>query len=278
MPAPAVAVAAVPAAPVAAGAAVGGTVLAFPVAATGATVAGGVVTAEALLPALLAAGGVLVTAGGLALAGGAMSQAALDGWRAFSAQRIPELQAEGMSYADAQKRAGKEYKEGRRAEGGTVSDGAKLKGVRGLSSLRAEIPFQVKAEPDLAAAWDIAEGLIDELMEHANPGNGDAFRRQAAAAYARAKGITPEVDQTEHDFGRSIAKALILVLGHRGVTADDWAAMAPPELGQASSFLSRGVEAVTGVDVNDDGDASGFGDVITGAVGAAGNAVLPFLE
>lgn len=277
MPAPALA--AVPVvAPVAAGGAVaGGTVIAFPVAA-GATAGSGVVAAEVLVPALLAAGGALVTATGATLVAGGATLSGLNAWRAFSSRRIPELQEQGMSYRDAQKQAGEEFKKQKNKGGSPVADGTKVKGVRGLSSLRAEVPYQVTAEPDLAAAWDIAEGVLDFLMSNANPGDGQTFRREAAAAWARAKGETPEHDQTEHNLGQAIGKALLLVAAHRGVTADDWSRMTPPQLGQLSSGLSRAAEAVTGIDVNNDGEVGGVADILGGVVEEVVGGVLPFLE
>lgn len=101
-------------------------------------------------------------------------------------------------------------------------------------SLRVSIPLAVEADPDIAAAWDIAEGLLDGLAMMSGGGLG-SIEREAAAAFARAKGESSEADTTEHAFGKALAEALRLVAVHRRMSAQEWSALAPTSLGAASS-------------------------------------------
>ena len=46
------------------------------------------------------------------------------------------------------------------------------------------------------AAWDVAEGILDFLLSNvAGITQTEAFRHQAASAYARAKGTSSEGDE-----------------------------------------------------------------------------------
>ena len=154
----------------------------------------------------------------------------------------------------------------------------KLKG--GFQTLRLELPLVVEAQPDLAALWDVAEGLIDFPQLNARgPSDREAFVRRAAAAYARAKGETSEADGHEYRMGEALGEVLLLVMAHRGLTADDWASYAPPQLGQQSGIVSGAAETVggilgLGVDVNDDGTQTSAGDVVGGVVEGVAGGVL----
>lgn len=153
-----------------------------------------------------------------------------------------------------------------------MSRETKLKGGGGLNSLRLEMPFVVEAQPDLAAAWDVAEGLLDFLQANATGSTDrEAFARKAAAAFRRAKGDESQADGHEYRMGEAIGEVLLLVMAHRGLTADDWIAAAPPQLGSASGIVSGAAETVTGLlginaDVNNDGQQTQLGDVAGTAV------------
>ena len=101
------------------------------------------------------------------------------------------------------------------------------------STLRASIPMEVASEPSLAASWDIAEGLLDGLQAMSeSPQAEGALQREATAAYSAAKGMDSDSDNTERAFGRALARALILVAAHRGLSASEW--------GGLGSQLGRG--------------------------------------
>ena len=246
--------------PIVPGAAIAGTTVA---AVPTATATG--VTATAASPLLLGLG---------LLVGGGMTAATT--WSQFAKRRIGELQADhGMSYREAQKQAGREFK-----QGGKVASNRKTTKLTGQRSLSAEIPYIVEASPDIAAAWDIAEGIVDGLIDNAAPrDDAAAFSRRADAAYARAKGPSVESDTVEYQMGTALAEAVLMVLSRRGVTADGWARMTPPQLPRNS----RGVGAVgegvldilgIGTDLDGDGDTSTVGD----AVGTAAETVLSLFD
>lgn len=128
-------------------------------------------------------------------------------------------------------------------------------------SLRVSIPMVVDSDPDIAAAWDIAEGILDGLA--ALSGGGSNIQREAAAAFARAKGDSSTADTTEHAFGKALAEALRLVAVHRGMSSAEWAALAPTSLGAGSS-----VPGLPGVVLQ------GAGSLDLGAIGSAGGAAV----
>lgn len=237
-----------------------------------------------LLPAAVVGGG-LILAGGAATAGVATAAAALttgdtmSTYQDYLTERMPQLRDQGISPKDAMRQIGHEWRE--KKKGGNANKGAdmpretKMKG--GLQSLRLELPLVVEAQPDLAALWDVAEGLVDFLLVNAKgTTDREAFVRRAAAAFARAKGETNEADGHEYRFGEALGEVLLLVMAHRGLTANEWVAMAPPQLGQESGIVSGAVESATGIlglttDVNDDGRQTSIGEVIgTGVEGVIG--------
>lgn len=128
--------------------------------------------------------------------------------------------------------------------------------------LSASIPLVVEAEPDIAAAWTIAEGIVDALSARNGLSQQEA-RAKAAAMYARAHGIQSEADTVEHQFGEALAEALVYVLVHRGLS---WEELAPPELsGDAEGWLDAvadaGVQAAPSI-------ARGIGTAIGAGIGA----------
>lgn len=199
-----------------------------------------------------------------------------ESWNEFWVRRAGELRGGGMSQKDAMKQAGREWKKkkGRstRSGGGNVGQReTKLKGAAGLGSIKAEIPFVVAATPDIAASWDIAEGILDYLRQNADPSATDAFRAEAAAAFARAKGDSSQADSTEYQMGQAIAKTLVLVMAHRGLSKGDFQAMAPPQLPGVTGAVGAGLgglEAILGtIGLNADLDQSGQQGTVGQAVG-----------
>lgn len=157
-----------------------------------------------------------------------------------------------------------------------------------LQSLSASIPLVVEAEPDIAAAWTIAEGIVDALSARNGLSQQEA-RAKAAAMYARAHGIQSEADTVEHRFGEALAEALVYVVVHRGLS---WDELAPPELsglGDAEGWLDAVAEAGERVGPS---IAQGIGTMIGAGIGAmvgqpvagaamgagAGTAVGPLFE
>lgn len=154
--------------------------------------------------------------------------------------------------------------------------------------LSASIPLVVEAEPDIAAAWTIAEGIVDGLAARNGVTQAEA-RSKAAAMYARAHGIASEADTVEHRFGEALAEALVYVLVHRGLS---WEELAPPELsglGDAEGWLDAVAETTERVGPS---IAQGIGTMIGAGIGAmvgqpvagaamgagAGTAVGPLFE
>ena len=132
---------------------------------------------------------------------------------------------------------------------------------------KLEIPLVVDTRPDEAAGWDVVEGLLDGLMARANSDDRASLIARAGQAYARAKGNSSKADQTEWELGHDLAATFILVLAHRGMTADQWASLFPKELGTASGFVSGAVETAggllgLGVDVNQDGAQTSVGSTV----------------
>lgn len=172
-------------------------------------------------------------------------------YREFMAERQPELRAQGLSQGEAMRQIGEEWK-AYKANQGTSPDQAeppkrkrgrprkkqeekvkesKLTGMARLQSLRLEVPYLVEARPDVAAAWDVAEGILDYLFENAaGIDESEAFERRALATYARAKGGTSQADMTEYELGQSLGETLLLVMAQRRVSAADWIGMVPPQL------------------------------------------------
>jgi len=167
-----------------------------------------------------------------------------ESYREFMSRRQPELRASGMSQGEAMKQIGKEWKALKQSgsspsqSGGQKVSETKLKGARSLQSLRLEVPYVAQAAPDLAAAWDVAEGLLDFLMSNASE-QPDAFRQRAIAAHARAKGLGSQGDQTEYELGQNLGEALLLVMAYRGLSSGDWLEMSPPQLGQGEKVSAE---------------------------------------
>ena len=210
-----------------------------------------------------------------ALGAAAVGQSMLTGavmaktWNSWWPGRVRELvDSEGISRQEAMKRASAEWK----SKGKSGGRMAKTTTVRGAPKLTAEIPMMVEAQPDLAAAWDVAQGVLDALRDNAAPRDDfRAFQRQAAAAFQRAKGDTSEADTAEYQMGQAIGRTLLLVAAQEGLTAADWQALTPPQLqadaggvaGTAGSIIESLVGGATGLDIDVDGDGdSGLGDGI----------------
>lgn len=186
-------------------------------------------------------------------------------YQEFMKERSAELREEqGLSQPEAMKIVGVEWKQYKQAQGEERAlpdtqekprqrkrgrprkqkeEGvkeSKLRGLQSLKSLRLEVPYLVEAEPDVSAAWDVAEGIVDFLMENAvGVDEADAFQRRAMAAYMRAKGGTSQGDQTEYELGRSLGETLLLVMAYRGMTQLQWQAMSPPQLAEGE-FIVEG--------------------------------------
>lgn len=238
----------------------------------------------------------LVVIGGVVLGGAGLSkilssvseERKILVYKEFLKKRLGELTNQGMQPKDAMKLIGEEWqakKKQQKNQGGPVSE-SKLKGASAQSfkGLRLEVPYLVEAQPDLAAAWDVAEGLLDFLMENASGMTGaEAFRRRAAAAYARAKGATSEGDQNEYDLGRSLGEALLLVMAHRGLTQLQWVQMLPPQLIEQESakeepgFIDRGLEMI-GLKDEESASSKAMKQVLDKAVEATGQTVLDILK
>ena len=193
----------------------------------------------------------------------------------FVSERMPLLTEQGLSGAEAMKQISVEWAERKAATASSATPGGempnpttKLKGGAAVQAMRLEVPFLVEAHPDLAAAWDVAEGLVDWLQDNAaGPSNREVFARRAAAAFARAKGETSQADAHEYRLGQALGEVLALVMSHRGLTANDWVAFTPPQLGTASGAISTTIETVTGLlgiatDINNDGSQAAAGEVV----------------
>lgn len=146
----------------------------------------------------------------------------------------------------------------------------------GLHDLEARIPLVIESSPDIAAAWDIAEGVVDHLLDHAaKRDDHESAARRAAAAFQRAKGESHEADTAEHKLGQAVGAAMVLVLVHRGMKVGDWASMVPPELaGGGGGILASAGETVMGLlgmeaDFDESGDQSSIGGGIADAAGVA---------
>ena len=201
-------------------------------------------------------------------------------WQDFWPGVVAELREvdPSLSQKDAIKEASKRWKS--RKEGAAMAE-TKVTGVPRRAKL--EIPLVVDTRPDEAAGWDVVEGLLDGLMARANSDDRASLIARAGQAYARAKGNSSKADQTEWELGHDLAATFILVLAHRGMTADQWASLFPKELGTASGFVSGAVETAggllgLGVDVNQDGAQTSVGSTVGQVVEGVTQGVLNFME
>lgn len=200
-------------------------------------------------------------------------------WTRWRGYRISELmKAEGMSRDEAEKRARQEYnalyKDGPYPEqlGGDGPPQSTLTGADGLhvANMSLNVPYKVDVEPDIAAAWDVAEGVLLYLQEQARgTTRGELVRRKASMAYRRARGGT-QADDHENDMGKAVGEALVMVMVHYGVTPSDWAQMVPPDVIAASLAPANTNQApgrAPGVDASDQlgGDVLSVFDEATGA-------------
>lgn len=138
-----------------------------------------------------------------------------------------------------------------------------------VRSLAVSIPMEVESGPQIHAAWDIGEGLLDGLRELSSQAGAGSLQIEAAAAFQRAKGETSEADSTEYTFGRALAQAVAYVAAHRGMSPAEWAALAPEGLGSggagASGVLGSLSSSLPGIDLG----GADLVDTAAGAVGAA---------
>lgn len=168
-------------------------------------------------------------------------------WNEWIAERVPELMEQGLSHGTAMDQARDEYRQrNQNSEDGEMGEKkpatSKLVGAGRVDAMRLEVPYMLEAGPDLAAAWDVAEGILDYLLEESQGRTGaEALRRRAASAYRRAHGGSPG-DQMEQDLGQSLGEALVLVMIHRGITPQDWINMLPPDLASANGAPPSGGE------------------------------------
>lgn len=211
-------------------------------------------------------------------------------YKEFMKARMKELVDEGLTPSEAMKAVGQEW-QARKESASTAASSStpvkesKLKGAPGtFNHLRLEVPYLVEAQPDLSAAWDVAEGVLDFLMENAaGVSASEAFRRRAAAAYVRAKGGTSQGDQHEYELGRNLGEALLLVMAHRGVNQDQWIEMLPPQLVESAlmqeeqGFVDKGLEML-GLKDEESTTSKAVKKVIDQAAQAGGQTVLDMLQ
>lgn len=140
-------------------------------------------------------------------------------------------------------------------------------------TLRLSIPLATDVHPDMSAAIDVAEGIVDGLSALQGNNANNALKMEAAAAYekARAKGGKSNGDQLEYDLGKHLAKAIQLVCVHRGITAAQWKAMTPPGLFTGERDYTGG--AVVDYFVGTEGESGSLG-VFGDLVETGGQAVL----
>jgi len=132
-------------------------------------------------------------------------------------------------------------------------------------SMRVSIPLTLDPEPSMAAAWDIAEGIVDGLAQLQNDDAG--IQQEARAAYQEAKGIKEESDRVEYQFGLAMAKAIQLVCVQRGYTATAWRALQPPGLGGTRDYLGGGlIDYAVGAE-GESGAMGIAGDLLENVVG-----------
>lgn len=214
-------------------------------------------------------------------------------YQEYVKSRMPTLRAEGLTPADAMKQIGQEWSARKNRGGSSVGSSRETKVTGGLRSLKAEVPLVVEANPDIAAAWDIAVGILDFLEEQAT--ELDPYQtaaRRAASLRARAKGDTSEADTAEVQMGRAVGEVLVHVMVHRGMTGAEWAALQPKQLRPEGSTMATAAEGLLGllglqVDLDKSGTqgtltdlASGAAQVITGGSSpaeAGGQAVMEFI-
>ena len=204
------------------------------------------------------------------------------GWGEFWPDVVNDLvETEGISRQEAMSRASKLCKLEKQKKGDEKVTATKIKGA---PSLKAEIEMVVQAIPDDAASWDIALGILDYLRDNAaSKSDADVFRRQAAAARARAKGPTSEADSVEYRMGQAIGKTLLLVMADEGMTAADFVALTPPQLqanaGGIAGTVGAAGETLAGLlgittDLDGDGDQAGISD----AANAVGGGLVSLFE
>lgn len=145
-----------------------------------------------------------------------------------------------------------------------------------MANLKFLMPLVQPTEPDIAAAWDIAEGIVAGLVAQSGLADDiDNARAEADAAFARARGEQTKDskrNQQEYDLGEHIAKAVVYVMLRRGFTAEDWAKMMPKVIASsgpreegllstagdfAENFLSGISMGILDIDIDGDGDGAG---------------------
>lgn len=193
----------------------------------------------------------------------------------FVKSRMPQLRKKGLSPADAMKQIGEEWSARKaRGGGGSVGNSRETRVTGGLRSLKAEVPLVVQANPDIAAAWDIAAGILDYLEEQATELDPyQSAARRAAVLRARAKGESSEADTAEVQMGRAIGEVLISVMVHRGMTGAQWDALRPKQLRPEGGALTDAAEGLLGLlGLSVDLDKSGTQGTLSGLASAAAQA------
>jgi hypothetical protein len=197
-------------------------------------------------------------------------------------------QSEGLNPKDAMKLIGPEwqaFKEDHHTVTTPSTSSVKQSILKGQAprSLRLEMPYHYDSQPDLAAAWDVAEGILDFLSSNAaGMSQVAAFRRQAASAYARAKGMSSEGDHNEYELGQNLGQTLLLVMAHRGMSQNQWVEMLPPQIIEAPSqsenkgLLGQGLELL-GLDDGDSAASKTVKKVMDTVVQQGGQTVMDLI-
>lgn len=155
-----------------------------------------------------------------------------------------------------------------KTEGGNVA-AAKTRTRGGPKSISVSMPYEVEARPKTEVLWDVAEGLLDGLLAHQDRDTPQKAAMAAAdAAYREAKGLGEEGDRVEHAFGVALAEVLQHVALKRGMSVQDWNALAPEALrGGARQYTGGSVVDMVVGKPGESGAAGSFGDIAEYAVG-----------
>jgi len=149
-------------------------------------------------------------------------------YQKYLASRLGELRAEGYDQANAMRIIGDEW---RAKKGSSPSSAPPQSRYTGGSprNLRLSVPYETPTAPSRAATIDIAEGLLDGLIELTQPVNSpEAILARADAEYARLRGEgAAHGDMAEYELGQAIAASLQTVVAHRRMSPQDWVNLMP---------------------------------------------------
>lgn len=148
-------------------------------------------------------------------------------WQKYSARRVAELTEGGMSPQEAMKQAGKEWKS-RKSGAPKPKRGASMASKK--SGLSIEYITNTAGTLSEEQASDIALGLLDGLLFHADAETGTELRTMQIRAAELFRGKEKSVSDTaERQFGHDLAEYLVLAVIDRGV---DWSELSPAVLGE----------------------------------------------